>query len=227
MPHCGGSCCGGPDLGGTRRFFGKEAARYGRSFERKGPDAAQQALIDLVQREGGPRGDVLAIGCGVGPVHLSLLGRGVGYATGIDIAAPMLEEARRQADRVGLSDRVDYRVGDFVALAAELPDADLAVLDKVVGGYEDVDAIVDASMAKTHRLLAMSFPRDIWLSRLILRIVSGVSKGFGGGFHPYLHDWRRMGQRSADGGVELAQSARTLAWQINIYRRPTAERAAA
>ena len=227
MAHCGGSCCGGPDLDATRRFFGKEAAKYGRSFERKGPDAAQRALIGLVEREGGARGDVLDVGCGVGPVHLSLLSKGVGHATGVDVAEPMLQEARRQAERVGLTDRVDYRVGDFVALAADLPDADLAVLDKVVCCYENVDAIVDVSMAKTHRLLAMSFPRDTRISRLVIRIVIGCTKLFGGGFHPFLHDWRRMGQRIVDGGFELAQSARTVAWQINIYRRHPAERASA
>ena len=156
---------------------------------------------------------MLDIGCGVGPVHPTLLDSSVGHATAADIAEPMLREARRQAERIGLNDCVDYRVGDFVALAGDFPDADLAVLDKVVCCYENIDA----SIAKTRRLLAMSFPRDTRLLCLALRIVIGLAKLFGGALRPFLYDWGRMGWRIVGGGFELAQSARTVAWQINIY----------
>ena len=171
--------------------------------------------------------EVLDIGCGVGPIHLSLLTDGAGHATAVDLAAPMLQEARHQAKRLGVSDRAEYRVGDFVQLASELPDADAAVLDKVVCCYEDVDAIVDTSIAKTRNLLALSFPRDIWIARAIMRLVIGASTLFGSGFHPFLHDWRRMKERIVEGGFELTQSAHTWAWQVHIYRRQGAHPAAA
>jgi 2-polyprenyl-3-methyl-5-hydroxy-6-metoxy-1,4-benzoquinol methylase len=217
---CSSGCCGGPpDTSATGRFFGKEAARYGRSFERKGPDPAQRTMLRLLKAAGVSGAELLDIGCGVGPLHLTLLQQGAGSAVGVDIAAPMLGEAARLAGKLGVADRVTYHTGDFVALAGALPAADATMLDKVVCCYEDVDAIVDSCTAKAHHLLALSYPRDNWLVRRIAGFIIGFTKLFSRGFHPFIHDWQRMGRRIEAHGFALAQSEHTAAWQVQLYRR--------
>jgi 2-polyprenyl-3-methyl-5-hydroxy-6-metoxy-1,4-benzoquinol methylase len=58
---------------------------------------------------------VLDIGCGIGRWSRMLARRGADVL-GIDLAAAMIEEAKTRTAREGLSERIDYRVGDVVEL---------------------------------------------------------------------------------------------------------------
>ncbi len=61
---------------------------------------------------------VLDIGAGVGMIHVSLLEAGAARAVDVDASRQYLDVAREEAERRGLAERVDYRYGDVVALAA-------------------------------------------------------------------------------------------------------------
>jgi hypothetical protein len=63
---------------------------------------------------------LLDIGCGIGYLHQRLLQAGASSAVGVDLSAKMLEEARAQAREQGLTERTDYREGEFVELAHAL-----------------------------------------------------------------------------------------------------------
>jgi hypothetical protein len=59
-----------------------------------------------------------------------------------------------------VSERTDYRRGDFTAMAHTLPDADVVILDKVVCCYPHWELMVDRSLSKARRLYALTYPRD-------------------------------------------------------------------
>lgn len=55
--------------------------------------------------------EVMDIGCGVGGVDVLLAGKyGAESVTGIDIEEPLVEQSRARAERLGLSDRLDFRL---------------------------------------------------------------------------------------------------------------------
>lgn len=87
-------------------FYGQEAP----SFE-------DNELLRLIGREGmaGPESHALEIGCGTGKYCLALAGR-CASVTGLDISGKMLDYARAQAARLGLSGarfvRSDWRSED-------------------------------------------------------------------------------------------------------------------
>ncbi|MEO6294336.1 MAG: methyltransferase domain-containing protein [Candidatus Limnocylindria bacterium] len=69
----------------------------------------------------GRRAALLDIGAGVGTLHLALLEAGAATAMDVDASKEYPAAARAEADRRGLAERVAYRYGDVVELAAELP----------------------------------------------------------------------------------------------------------
>ena len=220
MNCCPSGACGGPEdakTASTREFFSKEAAKYARRFERRGPDAAQRGMLKLLETDELEGRSVLDIGCGAGPMHVSLLVRGAGRAFGVDIAPAMIAQARRMATQSGFGERVEYRDGDFVQLAAQIPTHQITVLDKVVCCYEDIDAIVDRSVEKTEQTYVLSYPRAH--VTLMMRLSSWLSKRLFGGFHPFVHDWGRLDQRILSHGFQRRRQANTLNWQIRLYGR--------
>lgn len=70
-----------------------------------GPDEVN-AVLEGVDLAGGT---VLDLGCGSGGITLALArDHGAGRVVGIDVEAPVLEQARRRAGNAGLSDRMDF-----------------------------------------------------------------------------------------------------------------------
>lgn len=51
---------------------------------------------------------VLDIGCGIGGADLVLAGEFAALVTGLDIEQPLIDSARANAERAGLSDRIEY-----------------------------------------------------------------------------------------------------------------------
>src|ERR1041385_1488639 len=58
------------------------------------------------------------------------------------------------------SGRIEWVEGDFVAVAATVPSADLVALDRVVCCYPAYAPLLEQAAAHSRRLLAMSYPRD-------------------------------------------------------------------
>jgi ubiquinone/menaquinone biosynthesis C-methylase UbiE len=127
------SCCGsGGSCSTTGFFFSRWARLYAKRFQRGGLEPVQKYLLDGI-RKGTVRGStVLDIGCGVGALHLTLLGEGAARSVGIDMSEGMLREANRFAGSSGVADRTQYVLGDFVQLSPAISESDITILDKVV-----------------------------------------------------------------------------------------------
>lgn len=101
-------------------YDGHHAAQDLAAWQSRGPSPATQELIDVIRAQGVTGATLLDIG-GVGIVHLALLEAGAAAAIDVDASRDYLAAARGEAERRGLAGRVDYRFGDIVELAADLP----------------------------------------------------------------------------------------------------------
>lgn len=81
---------------------------------------------------------VLDLGCGIGRWSRLLARRGANV-TGVDVSASMLEEARKRTAKEGLTDRIDYQVGDLSTFNLERT-FDLVLSVTVVQHILDEDA---------------------------------------------------------------------------------------
>jgi 2-polyprenyl-3-methyl-5-hydroxy-6-metoxy-1,4-benzoquinol methylase len=206
---------------GANEVFTRQSGRYARKFRRRGLERVQKLMLAGVRSEPVTGKKILDIACGVGALHLTILREGAEQATGIDISAGMIENARELADTFGVASRAQYTVGDFVAMADEIQDADVTFLDKFVCCYEDVDALVKASTAKTKRLYALSHPKENLMMELVFKTQIALAELFKWKFHPYWHDWKKLREDIKRRGFELIYSNATLMWQVLVFRRAT------
>ncbi len=88
-------------------------------------EEAQEAKLDLVcTKLGLERGSrVLDVGCGWGSFAVHAASRYGAEVVGITLSEPQVEFARRRAEALGVSDRVEFRVADYRELGDEPFDA--------------------------------------------------------------------------------------------------------
>ncbi len=195
-------------------FFAK---RYRRRFEKKGFEASQKQLMAGLRQAGFRHATVLEIGSGVGYLHHTLLQEGAKSAMGVELSARMLEEARIWAQEKGLAERTRYIEGDFLAIADEIPPAEVVVMDKVVCCYPDAEGLVKAAVARSGRVLALTYPRDRWITRAGEVLGTILLKLIGSDFRPYVHDPEAIEEWICNAGFRKQFQDQTFIWLTQIY----------
>lgn len=201
------------------QFDARRAAQKVREYRRDGPKGWTARLISGLA-EGGVAGrTVLDIGAGVGAVHLALLAAGAASAVDVDASGPYLAAAREEAERQGFAQRVTYRKGDAVRLAAELAPADLVALDRVVCCYPDMEALVRVAADRTRRRLGMVLPRDLGLVRAGVAIANGWGALTRNPFRVHVYRTDDVIAVATASGLMPRAVYRGRLWQILILER--------
>ena len=152
-----------------RQFNARHAEDDLREYRRNGATGLTKALIDALSAGGIKGHSVLEIGGGIGAVHHELLRAGADAAVDVDASRAYVSAAREESERQGHADRVDYRVGDFVALADVIEPADVVALDRVICCYSDMSSLVARSAALAKGRYGLVYPRYTWLGRVAHR----------------------------------------------------------
>ena len=161
-------------------YFNREAKRFDVIYEKDKP-VHQQIGDNLFRRViyeryslvvnaiGAPGASMLDVGCGPGRYGLELARRGAKHCVGVDVAKEMIEIARREAERFGVTDRCAWAVSDWLSYDnREKFDAVVAM------GYydylEDPLPHLKRMIAAANGRVFASFPKR-WTVRTGLRIV--------------------------------------------------------
>lgn len=211
------SCCGHNE--DTGRFFSWMAGSSRKRFEKKGFEQSQKFLLEGLQQAGYQGASVLEIGSGAGNFHQTLLLNGADRATGVDLAPRMLDQARAWARDRQLESRVEYRLGDFVELAAAIEPVDVTVLDKVVCCYPDAESLVLKSLEKTRRVYALTFPRNTWINRSLSKLMGKIFWLFRCNYRNYVHHPDKIESWITGAGFRRLTRNQTLVWQSEVYVR--------
>jgi len=156
--------------GRVKDHFDADAARFDAIYDdAKGPVARfiddvwrgvvrRRYLLVLERLEPLAGKTVLDVGCGSGRYCLAYAQRGAARVVGVDFAAAMIDLARQHAQRLGVLDHCDFRVGSFPESVPDGPfDASTAM------GFFDYVAdpvpLVARMRELTRSTMIMSFPK--------------------------------------------------------------------
>jgi hypothetical protein len=212
------SCCSGK---GCDEFFNERVARRdARRYGRKGLDRNARRIVELVQRRGVEGRTVLEVGGGIGAIQLELLKAGAVRAVNVELS-PAYDPYAVELLRVkGLEARADRRVLDFAERAEELEPADVVVLHRVVCCYPDYETLVGAAAEHARDQLLLTFPRDVWWTRLGLGTINRLQRLRRRAFRVYLHAPVAIMDVASSRGLELATRERGRLWELVSFERP-------
>jgi 2-polyprenyl-3-methyl-5-hydroxy-6-metoxy-1,4-benzoquinol methylase len=199
-------------------FSGKAAERDARRFRKHGVRGSARALVGLA---GDVRGaTVLEVGGGVGGIELTLLDAGASRATNIELSSTYEQSADKLLAEHGLADRVDRRVGDFVAEADEIEPHDVVVMHRVICCYPDVDALVGAAGERARGRLLLTYPQQRAFVRLGAAAANLVFRLSGSTFRLYVHRRSRIDAAAGRHGLAPAETVRHgLLWESTAFAR--------
>ena len=211
---CTAHCCA-IDATFDRRVAERELRRY----RRKGPNRSTRALVAAIREAGVAEASVLDVGGGVGAVTHELLAGGAARATLVDASASYLAAAREEAERRQTTAQIEVRQGDFVALAAEVPPADVVTLDRVICCYPDMESLVAASAGHARRLYGAVYPRDGWWIRLAASTMNMACRLRRTAFRGYIFSNAAIDAAVRRAGLTPRSRRRGLVWVVALYER--------
>jgi hypothetical protein len=153
-------------------FDEKLAQKDARRYRRKGLDEAARTMVRFLKERGVHGQRVLEIGGGIGAVQLELLEAGAVGAANVELSPAYDEAAHELAREHGVEERIDRRVGDFVATAGEVDAADVVVLHRVVCCYPHLDDLLGAAAERARRRLVLTYPPYNVVSRTLVALLN-------------------------------------------------------
>jgi 2-polyprenyl-3-methyl-5-hydroxy-6-metoxy-1,4-benzoquinol methylase len=197
------------------KLVNRDLARY----HSKGADKTTMLMVAALEKEGVRGLSVLDIGGGVGAVQHALLDAGAQKAMDVDASPAYLRAARAEAERRGLSDRVDFLYGNFIDLAEHIQHADIVTLDRVICCYDNMEKMVSLSLAHAGKLYGMVYPRDSWWMKIGLAVMNFIFKLQRNPFRIFPHPSQVVEAMIKANGLVRRYYHRTLAWQVAVYAR--------
>lgn len=194
-----------------------------RQFRRRGPDHTTRLLIDGVRAalEASDLRDgvLLDIGGGIGAIHHALLDGRVTRAIHVDASTAQIAAAREETERQGHSAKVEFVAGDFVAVADQVPRADVVTLDRVICCFDDMDGLVSRSAGKTGRFYGAVFPRNVAWMRVAIAALNVLQRLKRTTFRVFLHDPAAIDRALRAAGLAPRSERHTLGWHVVVYER--------
>jgi magnesium-protoporphyrin O-methyltransferase len=210
-------------LGLEQEFNPDVARRELRRYRRRGPDRTTRLLIDQIRGRGVDGRTLIDVGGGVGAIQHALLEGGASRASSVDASSAYLAAAAEEARRRGWTDRIDQVHGDFVAVADQVPAADILTLDRVLCCYPDIERLLHASAAHARRLYGVVYPRDTWWLRPAFSAANVLLRLRGSSFRIFLHPTEVVEAVLASDGLVRVFHQIVGIWQVVLFARRGAE----
>jgi magnesium-protoporphyrin O-methyltransferase len=206
-------CC--PPRGYDAMFDERQARRDLKRWRGKGLRSDARDAVEFLSRERVET--VLEIGGGIGAVQIELLRRGAERAVNVELSHGYEEVARELAEAEGVTGRLERIVGD--AVAAQLPDADAVLLNRVVCCYPDYAGLLGAAAAHARRLLVLTYPRSGWITSAIVAGGNLVLRLRRREFRAYAHPRQALIAAAESHGLRVVHERRAAMWQTVALAR--------
>ena len=205
--------------GMEEQFNQKLAERELQKYRKKGPGKPTRILLEAIQTSGVEGLTLLDIGGGVGAIQSELFKSGLSQATEVEGSSAYLEAAKKEAERQGYLDEVNFIQGDFVEMVKEIPSADIVTLDKVICCYPDLQTLVGLSSQKAGKIYGVIYPVDTWWMKFGVRIPNFFFKIKHNPFRLYIHPTQAIEALIRKSGFKRKFYCKLFRWHVAVYQR--------
>lgn len=210
-------CCYAEEYG--EHFTSGAARRQARRFRRRGLRGTARALADGLERTGVTDASILEVGGGVGDLQAHLLQAGAARSTNVDLSPNAEAAAGELFTSLGLADRVERRVGDFLEEASQLPAADLVALHRVICCYPAWEELTRAAVERARRAVGLTIPVDRRRTRTVVAVGNRYLALRGLDFRAFVHPAAAVIEVIERAGFEVVLDRSGLVWRTVVLQR--------
>ncbi len=109
--------------------------------------------------------------------------------------------------------------GDLLRLDDTIDHADVVAMHRVICCYPDWDALLRRATQLSRRVLAVSYPRNLWYVRGVMALENLRRRAFGHTFRTFVHSAVAMETVILSAGFERITRRQTPIWCVDVYAR--------
>jgi magnesium-protoporphyrin O-methyltransferase len=202
--------------------FGEDEAKANlKDYRRRGPAKQTRMILEAVRSLGLKQASLLDIGGGIGTIHHELLKDVAVAATHVDASSAYLKIATEETKRLGYSEQVKFIHADFTDVAADLPQADVVTLDRVVCCYPNMQELLKAASSKSRKAISMTYPREVWYIKAVIATMNFIQRLRNDPFRVFVHPIGEMEALLKREGLQRIATRRIFVWEMALYQRTT------
>jgi len=201
------------------QFFDKESKKFIKKYRKKGLEKISRMLVDAIEELGIKDATILDVGGGVGGAHRALLRNDASKAYATELSEEMINAAKVFSAEEGLTDKVEYILGDIVEMNGEIPEVDITMHDKVVCCYENAAGLFEKTLDKTKNIYGFVMPRNYPIARISFGLMIFITKLLRWDFHPYFHPEQPLLDKIENAGFKLKYENHTFIWKVRVYQK--------
>jgi len=130
-----------------------------------------------------------------------------------------LKEAKKESEKQGNSERVQFIHADFTDVAKDLPQADVVTLDRVVCCYPDFRSLLKNASEHSRKAIALTYPREVWYIRFGLGFINFFQRLRRDPFRVFIHPINEMDELLSKQGFRRSSMKRLFVWEMALYQR--------
>jgi len=205
---------------GYRQIFSeKNAGAEARRYRRKGLDGISKRIFNVITERGVEGKTLLEVGGGIGAIEVELLKAGMARAINVELTPTYEDAAGELLVEAGVADRVERRLMDFAETAAQVENADVVVMNRVICCYPDMPKLAAAAADRADALLVMSFPNRRWWTRLGLTLAKLGFRAVRLQFRIFLHRPALILAIVEQRGFKTRLNQQGILWQVVALER--------
>jgi hypothetical protein len=212
------SCCRPETYGAF--FSEKGAQRALKRYRKRGLDRLSARIAAVVRERDVQGATVLEVGGGIGALGVELLEAGADRTTNVELSPEYETAAAELVRERGVEQRVERRLGDFVA-QPHVPEVDAVIMNRVVCCYPDYEALVGTAADHARHLLVFSFPRERSFVRAAFSLMNLWLRLRRNDFRGFVHPARAMLDVAQRRGLTPVVELRGAFWQVAALERTT------
>jgi magnesium-protoporphyrin O-methyltransferase len=210
-------CC---QCQGIENMFDKKAAKRAlKRYLKKGPSKTTEMLLKAIHKTELKGLDFLDIGGGIGAIQYDLIKAGASSGTSIEASPAYTDLVKDEIHKNNLAEIIDFKHGDFTAIASDVDSADIVTLDKVICCYDDMSELVRLSSKLSRKIYAVIYPRDVWWTKLALPFINFYPIIKGSPFRVFIHTTKKVEEIIFRNGLKRDYYDTTLFWQVAIFTK--------
>lgn len=188
-------------------------------YRKDGPSKVTKVLIDTINHLGVEGLTLLDIGGGVGSIQHELIRAGVEKVASVDASSAYLAAGKKEAERQGHAEKINFKHGNFVDIGPKLNPADIVTLDKVICCYDEMQTLVNASLKLAKKIYGVIFPIDFWLFKVGVNVLNFFGRLFHNPFQIFAHPTVEIEKIIKSNGFKRNFYKRMGIWQVILYTK--------
>jgi magnesium-protoporphyrin O-methyltransferase len=204
----------------TDNTFGEDEAKANlKDYHKRGPAKQTRLILEAVRSLGLKDASLLDVGGGIGTIHHELLEDVAREAMHVDASSAYLKIATEEAARRGHGEHVKFIHADFTDVAADLSQADIVTLDRVVCCYPNFRSLLKSAAGRSRKAIAMTYPRETWYMRVGIAIMNFFQHLQNDPFRVFVHPVAEMESLLNGEGLQKVSVRRLFVWEMALYQR--------